>query len=122
MSQNNQNPNQFRRQSTIWDVATNFHYNPASPESWVRLGAQVAIAGMAITLVKSLDGSTCGRGWNIWVPQTWSIPAGCFTRGLVKNVPDTFLEGQTANPQTPDQVLQPGTIQPTPSPSPVTPR
>ncbi len=121
MSQNNQGNNQnyqSKRSHSIWESLTNFSYNPASPESWVRLAAQVAIGGMFLMLFKALDGTTCGRGWNLWVPQTWSTPAGCFTRSLVKNVPDNFLDGTTAPSDDPsNDVLQPPNFQPTPAPT-----
>lgn len=122
-NQQNNNQNSRSKNADIWDLMTNFHYNPASPESWFRLGAQVAVGGMMIMLLKSFDGSTCGRGWNIWLPQTWTIPAGCFGRSLVKNVPDNFLDGETAPSSgepapTPDVLQPPAQFQPTPRPNP----
>lgn len=94
-----------RSSSSIWALLTDFSYNPSSPESWVRLGCQVCVGGMAIIFLKALDGNVCGQPWTVALPQTWGNPVGCFIRSLVQNVPDNFLG--TAGQQEPDQIVQP---------------
>ena len=87
------------RDASIWEALTDFSYNPASAGSWVKLGCQVGVVAAAIVLIKATDGVTCGKGWSSWLPQTWPNPVGCFVRGLVKNVPDNFLdESATSQP------------------------
>lgn len=103
------------RKVNVWDVLTDFNYNPASFESWLKLMCQVTVLGGAIVLVKALDGRTCGNGWNWWLPQTWGNPAGCFVRSLVRNVPDNFLDDRNRElpPEEPANLIQP-TVTPTP--------
>lgn len=88
---NSQNGNgNSGKRGNILDELLNFSYNPASIESWFRIGAQVTALGMVIVLVKGLDGDVCGTRPNLWTPSSWMAPVGCFTRSLVKNVPNDF--------------------------------
>lgn len=95
------------RRGNIFDELTNFSYSPTSPESWVRLVAQVSVAGSVIVLLKALDGNVCGTAWNFWVPQTWGNPIGCFIRSLVQNVPDDFVSTPTATPNAAGDAVTP---------------
>lgn len=92
MTNNNGNVNQTKpgKRGNILDELLNFNYNPANIESWIRVGCQVTAVGMAIVLVKGLDGDVCGSRPNLWTPSSWMSPIGCFVRGLVKNVPNDF--------------------------------
>ncbi len=79
--------------ATLWD----FSYEPSNPADWIKFGCQVGTVGFFILLIKAMDGTTCGQGWSFWVPQTWGNPAGCTLRGLVRNVPDTFLNDRNTS-------------------------
>lgn len=91
--------NRNNRKQSIWENLTDFSYNPADIGDWVKLGCQVMVVGSFIVLVKALDGETCGAGWSVWMPQTWGNPVGCFVRGLVRNVPDDFLDNRSTTPE-----------------------
>ena len=96
------------KRGNIMDELFNFSYSPTAFESWFRLACQVTIAGCVLIGIKALDGEACGIGFNVWKPYTWASNGGCFVRGLVRNVPTGFIEGEDKPASQPDLVTPPG--------------
>ena len=75
----------------ITSYLMNFNYG-LNVESILRVICQVSVASSVIMFAKAMDGEVCGARTEFWNPSSWSVPAGCFIRSLVQNIPNDFSD------------------------------